>query len=682
VLVLSSFLLAFNSAAQEPSAENKSEKPGIAISEDIGQIIAQQALEVRKQLERDAKSMFRREPLGWDWSTIRYISSLLVELPLQVPVLVQRAIEQGRLLGSIGSLVLLVFLIALFYSFFWQRRIMRKVVTLVSPFQQRLPERLFPFILSAIRIVVAALFPLVLLAIFDLVSAMIAYQEAWFQFIGAVLIIWALGALLINLMRELLTRDHFKATAEHGRSVFRLVRLVILYSMFGLVVFQAANAFDIRSDVLALIRFVVAVSIVLVLFLLALKKKAILSFLPDLPYRSYQNFTRILNRYYFPFIFFSLAVAFLWCLGYRNLGQVVLVKSWITILAYLLIMTAFHVLRSRLNHWYAGVGHGDEAAQKLFRAYRSLLLYSTILAVVLIVFNMIGLLGLLRQVMSFPVFSMGGNPFALWTILKAVLILMAFIFASSLLQSYLEYKVYPKVGIDPGLGYALNTSLKYSSIIIGFLFSLHAVGLDLRFLLVFAGAAGIGIGLGLQSMASNVISGFALIFGGLVRKGDWIEVEGTLGLVTDIFLRATKLRTRDHIEYLIPNSQMISGTIINYSLTSPQVRLALPVGVSYLADPRQVEQILLEIADKEPLVSKIHPPVVRFVEYADSSINFELLVWIDVRDTPRRKLRSALYFAIFEAFKKADIEIPFPQRDIHIRSTAQQSKQALESPNA
>jgi small-conductance mechanosensitive channel len=211
--------------------------------------------------------------------------------------------------------------------------------------------------------------------------------------------------------------------------------------------------------------------------------------------------------------------------------------------------------------------------------------------------------------------------------------------------------------------------LKYTLIVIGLLISLKAVGLDLRFLLVFAGAAGIGIGLGLQSIAANVVSGFTLIFGAKVRKGDWVEVKNTLGFVTDIFLNATRIRTRDNIEYLIPNSNFVSDTIVNYSLTSPMIRITVPVGVSYNADPRVVEKILLDVASKEPMVTHYQSPVVRFLDYGDNSINFDLLVWIDVRETPRRKLRSNLYFAIFDELKKAGIEIPFPQRDIHLRSS-------------
>lgn len=140
-------------------------------------------------------------------------------------------------------------------------------------------------------------------------------------------------------------------------------------------------------------------------------------------------------------------------------------------------------------------------------------------------------------------------------------------------------------------------------------------------------------------------------------------------------------RTRDNIEYLVPNSELISNIIVNYSLSSPEIRIELPVGVSYDADPREVEKILLDVAEKEPLLSKKYKPAVRFVEYGDNSINFELLIWMDVQKHARRKVKSALYFSIFEEFKKAGIEIPFPQRDLHIRSHfGQKSKQLQDVP--
>jgi small-conductance mechanosensitive channel len=294
-----------------------------------------------------------------------------------------------------------------------------------------------------------------------------------------------------------------------------------------------------------------------------------------------------------------------------------------------------------------------------------------VLATASVILNLLGLLSILRRVMSIPVIVMGGATITLWTIVSAAIIFLAFFFASRLLRAYLDYRIYPRLGIDQGLGYVLNTLLNYAALGIGVLIALKIVGLDLRFLLVFAGAVGIGVGLGLQSLAANIISGFSIIFGGKVRKGDWIEMGGTLGEVTDIYLASAKIRTRDNIEYLVPNADLVTSTIVNYSLSSAFIRMDLSVGVSYDADPQEVERILLDVAAAEPLVSDYRDPAVRFVAYGDNSINFELLFWIDVRRTPRRRVRSALYFKIFEALRQAAIEIPFPQRDLHIRSGLQ-----------
>jgi small-conductance mechanosensitive channel len=329
-------------------------------------------------------------------------------------------------------------------------------------------------------------------------------------------------------------------------------------------------------------------------------------------------------------------------------------------------MLIYHITGGLLESWRAKTKSADEAAHFLIRSIRSLLTYGTALVTAVIVLNLLGLLHPLQQVMSFPILHIGTHAVTMWIIIKAALIFVAFIYAFRLLQAYLDYKIYPSIGVDEGLGYALNTFLKYAVLVIGFLVSLKIVGIDLRFLLVFAGAVGIGIGFGLQNMAANFVSGFSLIFGGKIRKGDWIEVGDTLGVVTDIYLGATKVRTRDNIEYLIPNSNLISDVIINYSLSSPYIRIDLAVGVSYDADPKVVEEILVDVAAQEPLVNQHRAPEVRFVEYGDSSINFELIFWIDVRTTARRKVRSQLYFAIFNVLKQAGIEIPFPQRDVHL----------------
>jgi small-conductance mechanosensitive channel len=274
----------------------------------------------------------------------------------------------------------------------------------------------------------------------------------------------------------------------------------------------------------------------------------------------------------------------------------------------------------------------------------------------------------LRRVISFPLAFIGGQPISFWTLIKVGLLFTGFVFGSGLLRAYLDYQIYPLLGVDEGLGYSINIFLSYLIIIIAVLMSLTVIGIDIRTLMVFAGAVGIGIGLGLQKTAANLISGFILIFGRKIRKGDWLKVGDTVGSVRHISLSATTVWTRDNIEYIIPNTNLITGIIVNYTLTSPEIRIHLRLRASYRAAPQEVENILMAVAEKNEQILKKHQPQVWFTEFAASSINFELLVWIDIRKWSEEDVRSQLYYEIFAALARAGIEIPFPQRDIHVRS--------------
>jgi len=655
-------------AEDKTEATGKKNEPSIAILEEMDDVMIREAAKVKEEFQQQVRSLFDRQPLGWDLNTIAYLYRLALSLPGKIPVFSRFVVEQSRVLGVIGTIMVLVFIAAVLYSLLGQRRVMGRVEQRVEPLTKFIPEATYPFVISGIKVVVSALIPLSLLGVFSLINAMIGYSAVWFQLIGRLLGFWAVGALLLRLLKESLTRDLFKATAHYGRAIYRWARLALLYAIFGVAVYWTAEVFEIRDDVLALLRFAISVSVIVVLLILHFNKKAFISLLPQLPIRSYLKFRSLLERYYFPLLLVSFLAGLLWCFGYRALGRLVLVKIWFTGAAFVLIMLVYHTLQRFLNNWFQRLEHTDENARMFVSTLRSVLKYATIAATLIIGLNMLGLLNPLQRIMSFPIVQLGDTTVTFWLIVLAFLSLLAIFSVSRLAQYYFDYKVYPSFGIDPGLGYALNTVFKFIAFGIGFLIALNILGINLRFFLVFAGAIGIGVGLGLQNMAANVISGLTIIFGGKIRKGDWIEVGSMLGEVTDIYLRATKVRTRDNIEYLVPNSNIISNTMVNYSLSSPLIRIELPVGVSYKADPREVEKILLAAAENEILVDKTHMPAVRFVEYADNSINFELLLWINVRNTPRRKVRSELYFAIFEAFAKAGIEIPFPQRDIHIRS--------------
>jgi small-conductance mechanosensitive channel len=655
-------------ATDSERASNDADAVPIVIPADMGDTMAREAERVRTEFHDQAKSLFVRTPLGWDWGTIGRLYSWGIGLPGKVPQFLGHVIEQGRLLGVVGSFVVLAFIAAVFYSLIGQKRVLVRVETSMRPVTNLLPDVFHIYVRSGLRVVIAALIPLILLGAFHLINAFIVYTAPWFHLTGRLLGLWAVGVLFINLLRESLMEDLFPVSPDYGETIFRISRSIILYALVCIALLWGAAAFSLKPDFLALLKFLISLSIVFALVFLLLRKNALLSLLPDLPYPAYQTFLRTLDRYYFPVMFFTFLSGLLWCFGYQRFCEVLWKKTWAVAGSFIVVMLLYHFLRKWLERWLERKGSEDEQVRFLFESVKVLLLYATITVTVGLVLFSLGLLDPLQRIMSFPVLKIGVTSISLWIIIKAGLILVAIVYVTRLLQAYLDYKVYPALGVEPGLAYVLNTFLRYFGAAVGFLFALRVVGIDLRMLLVFAGAIGIGIGLGLQSMAANVISGFSIVFGRKLRKDDWIQVGDTLGVVTDIYLRATKVRTRDNVEYLIPNADFISSTLVNFTLSAPTIRIHVPVGVSYKADPETVRKILIASAEKHTEAVRHHAPEVRFVEYGNNSINFELLVWMDVRETEESLLRSMLYFTIFEELKKAGIEIPFPQRDLHIRS--------------
>ena len=576
--------------AQEPQTQTEPlEAPPISFAEDMEEVMRQEAARVGQQFQKEARPLFKRTPLGFDLGTIDQVRAEALSLPLRIPALVEHVMRQSRLLGFVGSVIMLAFLVAVFYSLFGQDRVLQRIEKVVEPLRKRMPGEFYPYFLALLKIVVASLIPLLLFAAFSLVQAFTSYRAPWFWLTGQLLKLWALGALLLRLLREFLTRDILPIPSNYGRSIFRISRIVVLYILGSIAVFWAAEAFKLPKDFLALLKFLISLSIVFVLLLLLLKKKSILGILPDLPYRSYQTFRRGLERYYFPIMFLTFLTGLLWCVGYQRLCIFIWTRTWAVAGSFLAIMVVYHVLQGRLQKWIERKSVTDEAAQSFYSAVHSLLLYVTITVVLLTTLDLLGLMGPIQRLMSFPIVKIGDAAISLWTVLKSAFILLAFVFISRFLRAWLDFKIYPSIGVEEGLAYAINTFMSYMLLAIGFLFSLRAAGVDLRILMVFAGALGIGIGLGLQNLFANLTAGFGLVFGRLVRKGDWIKVGDTLANVVEVSLRSTKMRTRDNIEYLIPNADLTSNTIINYTHSDPLVGIHIPVGVSYRSRPQDVQ---------------------------------------------------------------------------------------------
>ena len=208
---------------------------------------------------------------------------------------------------------------------------------------------------------------------------------------------------------------------------------------------------------------------------------------------------------------------------------------------------------------------------------------------------------------------------------------------------------------------------------------MQATGLDLTSLAFLGGAFGIVIGFGLQNISSNFVSGLILLVERPIKVGDRIEVGNLFGDVTRIGTRSTWIRTNDNVIIIVPNSDFISNRVTNWTANDRQVRFSMPIGVSYGSDVLQVRDILLEVASAHPDILRDPPPEALFVAFGESSLDFELRFWTATRVQTPVSLKSDFYFEIFRRFTEAGIEIPFPQRDLHVRSVSPDARFHVES---
>lgn len=274
----------------------------------------------------------------------------------------------------------------------------------------------------------------------------------------------------------------------------------------------------------------------------------------------------------------------------------------------------------------------------------------------------------LIEILNLELFKIGNTQFSLKTILFILFSLTLLSFVAGKIKKIIGKKVLVKYGIEPGTSISIASMIQYLILILGTMVILQSAGIDLSTLGFLVGALGIGIGFGLQNITSNFISGIIILIERPIKVGDRIDLGNLEGNVVKISTRATTVVTNDNINVIVPNSEFINNKVINWSFADRKVRLNIPVGVSYNENPEQIRKILIEVANENESILKDPKPDVLFVEYGDSSLNFNLIVWTkDYIDKPI-VLKSQINYAIFEKFKEHQIEIPFPQRDIHIRS--------------
>ena len=272
----------------------------------------------------------------------------------------------------------------------------------------------------------------------------------------------------------------------------------------------------------------------------------------------------------------------------------------------------------------------------------------------------------LAQILDHPVPGFSAGRMTVGTVLVGLTV-FALALALALVFERAVARLLAARGHPRGSQTAVGKVARYAVIVIGLGVALSTAGLDLTAALAASTVLLVGLGFGLQNVAHNFVSGLILLIEQPIRPGDFVQVGGTFGEVEDIGLRATRVITRDQVAIFVPNSELATTQVVNHSRPTSNLRIGVKVGVAYGSHVELVKRTLLECAHQTPGVLTEPPPEVRFTDFGDSSLDFALLVWIS---DPREDLRvaSALRFAIDAAFRAAGVTIPFPQRDLHVRT--------------
>jgi small-conductance mechanosensitive channel len=301
----------------------------------------------------------------------------------------------------------------------------------------------------------------------------------------------------------------------------------------------------------------------------------------------------------------------------------------------------------------------------LVKAWENLIATSIWIVVAL---HLLGWLHAVLEGLDDMAIQIGGNRVSVLAVIKLVLAVALLWVLALWLARLIENRVSRADYVNVGMQVALVKLSKFVLLVLAFLLALNAVGIDLTALTVFGGALGVGLGFGLQRIASNFISGFIVLFDRSIRPGDVITIGEKFGWVQELRARYVVVKDRDGVERLIPNEMLITNEVINWSFSDRNVRLKIPVSISYKDDPVQALALLRKAAVANPRVLADPEPATRLMAFGDSGIQLELRVWIQDPEAGLANVRSDINLAIWAAFKAAGITIPYPQRDLHIRS--------------
>jgi small-conductance mechanosensitive channel len=266
-------------------------------------------------------------------------------------------------------------------------------------------------------------------------------------------------------------------------------------------------------------------------------------------------------------------------------------------------------------------------------------------------------------------FTVGTSSVSAWGLLSGIIAFALTLWLSLALARIFEAQIQRVPRLSPSLQVLITKIVRIVFIVVATVVAMSSMGVDLSALTVLGGAIGLGLGFGLQKIVSNFISGILLLIDNSIKPGDVIEIDGTYGWINNLRARYASVITRDGTEHLIPNEDLITQRVINWSFTNKLVRMKVPIGVSYDADPHQCIQLVVDAAKSVERVLQDPAPICHVLGFGDSAIDLELRFWISDPSNGVANVKSAVLLNVWDRFKANNIEIPYPQRDLHIRSS-------------
>ena len=611
------------------------------------QFVNPQNTEATEQDVEVIRSLFDRQPWQFNQQTFKKAWQDIESVPQQVQNISQMigSTEVPRAWVYLTIVGFLAFLVLGYWSD-------HRLGNYASHLLQWLPTQ-WPFWLRRLckmLLVVASrmVFPAFVLLGLQLVWGMFPEDQLYVPLLMKGILSFLVYRGIQTLLYEVLysERSHLlqNADAQVAQRIYHRVHYFLGFSVmlwFGIFVFQALQY---RDDFIELLYFIYSLSVFGFAAYLLSRKSEVFSIFPEIDEPVYQRFLFFLRRFYTYVSGFSLILGLLWLSGYRPLVNMLFLRSWAIIGLVLGVRLLHRLLAQGLNFYFKKTEHPE---QKLVP---SILQAATVVEVLLLSHGTLALLGLREPLVALleqPIATIGDHSsISPFSFLNGVIALVLVWLLSRVVQAFLEERVYPK-SFDVGLEQMINLTVFYSLMALGVLIALNVVGLDLSVFTIFAGALAFGVGFGLQGIAKNFVSGLILIFTGLVKKGDYITVSDHSGYIQDVSWKKVHLRTPDHVDLIIPTVDLVESPIVNWSYSGHVVRMHIPVGVSYQSDMNVVKQALMEAAKEHKEVKAYPAPDVWLTDFGDSSVNFELLIWVDCRRIIRERLKGELNFIIW-----------------------------------